>query len=111
MSRYRDFDAAFADLEPIRFKAAGHEYTLDEDPPCDVILRVLAEGRMNDPVASIEILESVVGAERLTKMRADGLGITQLAMLSEWLMEQMGFSAVGATALAVGAESGDSGNG
>lgn len=111
MSRYRDFDAAVEGLEAIEFTVRGKRYTLEKDPPCDTILRLLAEGRINDPTATTEILESLVGKDQLDSMRADGLGLAQLALMSEWLMEQMGFSVVGATASAVSADLEASGNG
>jgi hypothetical protein len=111
MSRYRDFDAAVDELEAIEFTVKGKRYTLEKDPPCDVILRLLSEDRINDPSAVPEILESILGKGRFDEMRQAGLGLTQLALLSEWLMEQMGFSAVGATANALGAEVEASGNG
>lgn len=106
MSRFRDFDAAIAELEPIEFVVKGVRYTLDEDPPCDAILKHLAAGTINDPRYTVEILESIVGAERLAEMRANGMGLAQLGMFSEWLMAQMGF---GVTLAAAGEV--DEGNG
>lgn len=111
MSRYRDFDAAVGELEAIEFTVKGKRYVLEEDPPCDTILRLLAEGKINDPAESVTILESILGKGRLDEMRADGIGLTQLALLSEWLMEQMGFSAASATANALSSEVEASGNG
>lgn len=93
MSRYKDFDEAVADLDPIEFTVKGRRYSIAGDPPCDPMLRALAEGKSTDPRANLEILEAFVGEDNLKQMREDGMGMAQLALLQVYILEQLGFGA------------------
>lgn len=100
MSRYRDFDQAVDALEPITFTVKGRNYEIAGDPPVAPIMKLLAEGRISadmrqtDPKAVNEVLEALLGKTSYEQMLDDGIGVTQLQMLSEWLMEQFGFGEV-----------------
>jgi hypothetical protein len=79
-SRFKDFDAAAEEAEPIEFRAGGREYSVPGDPPIGPLLDLIAEGKFGnaaegsppDPQAAIEILEAVLGR----KIYAELLGRT-----------------------------------
>lgn len=91
MERYKDFDAAVAALEPIRFKVRGHEYEITDDPDASVILKYMRLGKIADPNVAGEILESIIGEKVLRSIEENGIGVRQLSMLTDWLMGQFGF--------------------
>lgn len=93
MSRYRDFDEAVAELEDIEFTVRGRRYSIPGDPPGGKILELLASGRISEASAAGEVLTSLLGKDNYEQMIEDGIGLTQLGMLTEWIMQQLGFSA------------------
>lgn len=89
--RYRDFDAAVAEAEPITFTVTGKTYSLPPDVPAAVILEEIRNGTGgNDPKAGLRFLEALLGKEALDEMVERGLGLKQLTDLSDWLAEQYG---------------------
>lgn len=90
-SRYKDFDAAVAELEPIRFTVGGHEYTVAE-PPAGLILRLFRNEYVDfeDPAAVVTLLESVLGKATYEILLDRGITLTQLQMVARWVLEQAG---------------------
>lgn len=92
MSRYRDFDLAKQENEPIEWSVNGERYQISGDPPAGPILQVLAEDRLNDPTAAMEILNALVGEENLARMVEGGLGLRQMSELVDYIMQELGFA-------------------
>lgn len=107
MSRFRNFDAAIAELDPIEFEIAGKRYNLGVDPSCDRILAMLAEGRVTssfrpvDGAATIELLDALMGKENLNQARADGMGISSLSALLDWLVDEIIFAGAATEAVEI----------
>lgn len=92
MGRFRDFDQAVAALEPLTFRVAGRDYTLEQDPPAATILNMIRANLDEDPEMARDLIEELVGKENLEQMLQDGATFTQLAMLSRWIAEESGLA-------------------
>lgn len=92
MSRYKDFDAAIAELDDIRFTFGRKEYNLGADPPVAPMLELMAEGKdIEDPSQARDMLASIMGDDNVGQLLDDGLGIKTMSDLVDWLMGELGF--------------------
>jgi len=115
VSRFKDFDQAVDDLEPIRFKVNGREYVVDPDLPGLPIMQMLADGKVDltdpssaSPTVALDLLKAILGDEQFEFMQKDRVGVRKLTAVSKWLSEQVGLNEL----LSAGDEAGDeSGNG
>lgn len=88
--RYKDFDEAVAALDPIQFKVRGRDYRLEEDPKASTILTLLKDGAMDDPSQAPDLLIELVGETNYAQLLEDGVSLTQLVMLAQWIAEECG---------------------
>lgn len=115
MSKFRDFDQAVDDLDPITFKVNGRDYSVDPDLPGLPIMRMIAEGEVDltnpaavPPSVAFELLKEILGEEQFSQLESDRVGVRKIAAISQWLAEQLGLDQLlGAGEEAAG---GDEGN-
>ncbi len=90
-TRYRDFDAAVAELEPIRFRIAGRDHTLKSEPSAKALLTIWdADDDELNVEESRRIIIEIIGQETYDQILSDGATLTQVFMLCRWLVEQSG---------------------
>lgn len=96
MSRYKDFDAAIAGLEPIVVKLAGKEWEFPPEIPAPVVHTMLRRGLDEDGNANtqdaIELWEQLIGKQRLQDLYDAGATWSQVEALSVYLMQEYGIS-------------------
>lgn len=85
--RYKDFDAALAELEPISFKLNGVDYVLAKEPEAKVLLQMLSGDIDEDDVE--KVLKEFLGAELYGRVLDDGATFRQLKAVCVWLGEQL----------------------
>lgn len=98
MSRFADFDAAFAEAEarrePLQVRLFGQTWSLPAAMPAAVPLKVArwkAEGRSEDNLTEAELLDfagDMIPGQVLDAWFAKGLDIEQLGPIVEWVMAQ-----------------------
>ncbi len=84
MARYKDFDEALEELEPISFRVNGKTYKLPKEPSASAMLRMLRGGVPDDPT---DLLKELVGDENYDKMNeGNGLTLRQLQGVTEFIV-------------------------
>lgn len=98
--RYRDYDAAFAELNgeapPIVIHLFGEDWQLPGDPPAAVVVRLarmIEDGRSEEELRDGELMNlafDAVPREVLEAWLAKGLGTSQLALILEDVINAYG---------------------
>lgn len=91
-SKYRDFDAYWAEQEsePVRFKALGKEYELPPSFPARVaveIERIRMDGAEADRSRLTDLALSLISRAQLEDMYSRGLTGHQLGDLISWIFK------------------------
>lgn len=98
-SRYRDFDAAFAEAkeEPVVIRLYGEEEQLPAQLPAALVLEILrlqaAQGSNLREEDIFTISTKLFGVDRLNRWADKGLHIGQLTDLMVWTLQQYGVGA------------------
>lgn len=96
MSKYKDFDAYWAEQErePIELRAMGIDLKMPPAMPATILLKVMRAMKEHGSEAAIpvaqqmELLEAAIGKEKLELLCQKGIDIEQLGDLVIWIMEQ-----------------------
>jgi hypothetical protein len=94
MSKYRDFDAFWAekDKDPITFTVFGKKYDLPAEVPASLMLKVmrLQQNEGNSAAVSFETIEElltgILGKEQFKSLLESGIGMAQLTDVLDWIM-------------------------
>lgn len=94
MSRYKDFDAYFAELnrEPVVFRYKGEEFILPPELPAIVPIKVMALQKQYGSDADIpaddiiEIAKAVFGEEYLNKLLGMGITMSEFGEIIQWVI-------------------------
>lgn len=84
--RYRDFDAAADERQPVRFTIGERQYRLPGIVPARLVLM-----RMRSDYAEADLIEwqrALCGDENVDQMLQDGVSIEQMVELTLWLMDE-----------------------
>ena len=92
MSTYRDFDAAWAELENegLKFKAKGQEYTIPASIPAKTMLRLISLYRKygtekNIPeIEQMDLAITVLGQDVVDDLCERGMTANELAEVVTW---------------------------
>ncbi|MDD3920952.1 MAG: hypothetical protein PHO41_07275 [Eubacteriales bacterium] len=94
MSKYRDFDAFWAEKnrEPITFTACGKKYNLPPEVPASLMLQVMRLQQNEGNQASVsfeaieELLTGMLGEKQYKSLLSSGIGMAQLTDVLDWIM-------------------------
>lgn len=87
-TRFKDFDEAIAESQPISFKMCGRDYELPAQIPADLVWTAMRAGDLQTREHALQLSEKLIGRDRMDQMLADGATLEQIMQLLVWVAGQ-----------------------